>query len=139
MNAFQVVADAAFMARVADFLRLSLAATTVRLPVGEAVLGELDDVSLRQMIAASVERARGYGLKSEAALASFAAIAFLIAPNFDEHPLLRRTLVNSEIDPDKRLAELAANATEENWRAARAAARSEAWGLPGATKMEAPN
>jgi hypothetical protein len=54
---------------------------------------------------------------------------FVTAPNFDDHPLLKRALLDNDTDPNSRLEKLIQDSTEQNWEAVRQAYDASAWGL----------
>jgi hypothetical protein len=127
MDAFQVVAEKHLINQTIAFLRESYPEVIVRFPDGESVIKEIPDETLRQMVSRCMARAREYGMTWETSLASFVTIAFLVAPNFDDHPLLKRALLDESLTPDLRIEKLTRDATDKNWEAARQSYDPAAW------------
>ena len=127
MNALMPLADAAFVARLEEHLREDYAETVVRYSGGESAVKSLPDALLSKMVRAGLRRGRAHGLKNESDLAAFVALMFAAAPNFDEHPLLRRILTDDATEPAKRIALLLEQTTEQNWEAVRQNYRPAAW------------
>jgi hypothetical protein len=127
MAVFQPVADAGFVARVADFLREQYGDAEVRLAEGTMTIKEIAPERLRAMVAQGVARGRGYGMKWESSLTTFVTLRFLVAPNFDEHPLIARALGDEQVDAEARVSGLTQTVTEANWQAARQAYDVRAW------------
>lgn len=128
MDALMPLADAAFVKRLEEHLREDYAETIVRHPGGESAVKSLPDALLSKMVRAGVARARAHGLENESDLAAFVALMFAAAPNFDEHPLLRRILTDDATEPARRIALLLEQTTEQNWEAVRQNYRPAAWG-----------
>jgi hypothetical protein len=126
---FQPVAEAAFISRVVEYLRQELAETIVQLPSGTTTLKELPLETLTAMVEHGITRARSYGLSWESSLATFVAFMFIVAPNFDSHPLIQRVLKDPEVAPEARLEQLWQKTTEENWQAAKHHYDPQAWNL----------
>ena len=126
-DAFKPAADESFERRLAGHLGEKHPGAAVRLPARTTVLGRLDEATLRGLIRAGVARARGYGLTSESGIASYVVTMFLVAPNFDEHPLVRRALRDKKAPPDSRVDRMLESVTAQNLRAIRAGYRPEAW------------
>lgn len=112
------MAETAFERRVALYLREHHAAEVVTLPEGERAVEDLDDETLLRMARSGIARARAYGMSWESSITAFVVIMFVVAPNFDDHPLIRRTLEDEEVEPDLRVEQLWELTTEENWEAA---------------------
>ena len=129
LEVFQPVAEAAFVAGVVDYLKKTLPDEVVRLPGGPTRVAELTDEILSNMVRGGIARAREYGITWCSTLVAFVVVMFVSAPNFDDHPLLRRTLLDKDTDPNGRLDKLIQNSTEQNWEAARQSYDANAWGL----------
>ena len=130
-EAFQPVAEAAFVAEVVDYLRKTRPQEVVRLPGGPTTTAEIPDEILSSMVRDGIARARQYGITWRSTLAGFVSLMFISAPNFDDHPLLKRALLDNETDPNSRLDKLIQDSTEQNWEAVRQAYDASAWGLKG--------
>jgi hypothetical protein len=128
-EAFQPVAEAAFVAEVVDYLRKTRRQEVVRLPGGPTTIAEIPDDILSVMVRGGIARAREYGITSSSTLAGFVSLMFISAPNFDDHPLLKRALHDNDTDPNSRLEKLIQDSTEQNWEAVRQAYDASAWGV----------
>lgn len=128
-QAFQPVAEAAFVTEVVDYLRKTRPDEVVRLPGGQTTIAGLPDDILSDMVRGGIARAREYGVTWCSTLLAFVTTMFVSAPNFDDHPLLKRVLLDNDTDPNYRLDKLMQNSTEENWEAVRRAYDVAAWGL----------
>jgi hypothetical protein len=133
LQAFAPAAEADFERRVAEYLRGGHAEVSVTLPAAGAdaqwvAVKDLDDETLVKMVRGGLARARSYGMTWESSLTSFVVLMFLVAPNFDEHPLIKRFLTDEGVEPDARVDELVAGASEGNWVAAKKGYDPGAWG-----------
>jgi hypothetical protein len=128
-EAFRPVAEAAFVAEVVDYLRKTRPQEVVRLPGGPTTIAEIPDEILSAMVRGGIARAREYGITSSSTLAGFVSLMFISAPNFDDHPLLKRALLDNETDPNSRLEKLIQDSTEQNWEAVKQAYDASAWGV----------
>lgn len=129
MQAFQAVADATFVKKLAAHLREKHGDTGVQLPTGTFLVFELPAATLEAMIHTGIARARGYGFASESDLAGFVAVMFETAPNFDDHPLLQRGLSDERVKLEERIDALLQNATEANWGVVKEEYDPSAWQL----------
>ena len=128
-EAFQPVAEAAFVAEVVDYLRKTRPQEVVRFPGGPTTIAEIPDEILSSMVRDGIARARKYGITWRSTLAGFVSLMFISAPNFDDHPLLKRALLDNDTDPNSRLEKLIQDSTEQNWEAVRQAYDASAWVL----------
>jgi hypothetical protein len=122
-------AEADFEARVVEYLKEEHWDELVRLPSGEFLIEELPDETLLTMVRQTASRARQFGMKLESSLMAFIVLAVVSAPNFDEHPLIRRILNDNSTQPDERIERLWDKTTEENWEAVEKNYDVDAWGL----------
>ena len=125
--AFRAVADEDFVARTAEYLRAEHPEAAVALPDGERPLSEMPDELLLGMVRRGIARARSYGLTWESSITAFVVLMFVVAPNFDAHPLIRRVLTDEKVAPDLRVDQLWEETTDENWEAAAAGYDAGAW------------
>lgn len=129
IKAFQPVADAAFVRRLAAHVRAEHAEAPVFLPEGETTVELLTDERLHEMVGRGVERARAYGMTWESSITAFVVLMFVSAPNFDDHPLLRRVLKDEQTDPDLRIERLWEQTSDDNWEQVEQNYDARAWGL----------
>jgi hypothetical protein len=117
MEVFQPEAEAAFEARLADYL------------YGQhfEAVRDLSDDLLKERIHNGIARARGYGLSWQSSLTVFVALMFEIAPNFDSHPYIRRVLTDPRVPPDERMDRLMEWTGERTWEEAEARYDAAAW------------
>ena len=105
---FKTTADTAFIKKLAAHLREKHGDTGVQLPTGTFLVFELPAETLETMIRTGLARARTHGFTSEADLAGFVAVMLETAPNFDDHPLLRRGLRDERVQARRAIAGIAA-------------------------------
>ena len=129
MQAFQAVADKKFAQKLAQHLRENHGGTGVQLPSGTFLVFELPAETLETMIHTGLARARAHDFMSEADLAGFVALMVETAPNFDDHPLLRRGLRDERVRLEKRIESLLQHATEANWAVVKEDYDPTAWGM----------
>src|SRR5262245_49870759 len=120
-EAFQPVAEAAFVAEVVDYLRKTRPQEVVRLPGGQTTIAEIPDEILSSMVRHGIAPARKYGTTWRTTRSGFVARMFISAPNSAHHPLLKRALLDNATDPNSRLEKLIQDSTEQNWEAVRQA------------------
>ncbi|MET0649847.1 MAG: hypothetical protein ABW208_24825 [Pyrinomonadaceae bacterium] len=127
LEAFSPLAEAAFARRVVEYLRENHADEPVTLAAGELPVKDVDDATLFRLVRGGIERAGSYGMTWESTITAFVVIMFTVAPNFDEHPLIRRALTDARFEPNERLDAIWDSTTNENWEAARASYDPGAW------------
>lgn len=125
--AFKPVAEDGFVRRVAEHVRARHPRAVVRLPERLTVAGRLEDDALLALVRGGVARARRYGMEAESALAAFVVTMFLTAPNFDEHPLIRRVLADDKIPPDRKIDRLLQSVTARNLKVVKDTYNPAAW------------
>jgi hypothetical protein len=134
LEAFDPVAEANFERRVAEYMRENHADVAVKLPSGEGEskaveVKALDDETLLRLARTGIARARSYGMTWESSITAFVVLTFVAAPNFDDHPLIRRVLEDAGVEPDQRIEQLWDQTTEENWEIAASNYDASRWGL----------
>jgi hypothetical protein len=132
LETFLPVAEASFERRVADYIREEHADEAVTLPAGEGEVIEnkvngLDDETLLKMVRTGIARARSYGMTWESSITAFVVLMFVVAPNFDGHPLMTHILKDGSIEPDERIDRLCEQTTDSNWEAAKRDYNVAAW------------
>lgn len=130
LEAFAPTAEAAFERDVLAHLRAEHADAEVRLPSGAVALSEIPDEQLLALVRGLTARARAYGMTWASSITSFVVLGFVVAPNFDDHPLIRRALADPEVAPNERLEAIWEQTTEENWQAAADAYDPARWETP---------
>ena len=126
---FQARADADFKDRLARHILKEHAHVSVGLPGRESKVVEIPEGVLREMVGNGLARARGYGMRYESSLAAFVSLMFAVAPNFDEHPVIRRVLLDESEPPDLRIELFDEYVTNENWEAAGRGYDPHAWNV----------
>jgi hypothetical protein len=129
MEVFRPVAEEAFASRVLEYLQKSHADTAVHLPAGELLIKEIATETLRGMVKHGIAQARTYGMTWESSLMTFVVFMFMVAPNFDAHPLIQLVLKDPTVEPDHRIEKLWERTTEDNWQAAKQQYDLQAWNL----------
>lgn len=111
-------ADAArFVSLIVDHLQQESPELVRDLPVPE----------LREMVANGLVRARGHGLRADGDLMAFVSVMFETAPNFDEHPAIRRVLQDPSIPPNERLDAIFTRVPGRAWEEAEQRYDAGAW------------
>lgn len=80
----------------------------------EAV-AELRDAEIMRRIRLGIDRARSHDFASEGAITAFVTLMFLVAPNFDEHPRIRKALDSPAATPDQRIQRIFELTAEADW------------------------
>src|SRR5262249_24020635 len=127
MDVFRPVAEAAFVKRLADLLRARHGDAVVRRAEGTTPLKQLPDGVLRELVQRGIARAREYGLTWQSSLGGFVALRFVMAPNFDAHPLVRRVLRDGRIPADLRVDQLWRRTTRKTWEQVQERYDPRAW------------
>ncbi len=91
-----------------------------------AVMG-FDDEQLRSMIRVGIKRAEKYEMNSDAGFGAFVAIMFEVAPNFDEHPNIKKALMDKTVSPNSRILDIIHRTTEKDWDEAEQSYDPEGW------------
>jgi transcription elongation factor Elf1 len=127
MEVFQPLAEADFLDRVVGHLLKHHSDVIVDFPDYACLVEELPRNVLQEMVVVGVTRARSYGMEWESTLCSFVVLMFVAAPNFDEHPLIRRVLKDESVPPDSRVNMLWRRVSDETWEAAEENYDAQAW------------
>jgi hypothetical protein len=126
-EAFKPVAEAAFVRRIAEHLRNHHSDAVVQFPNEVILIKQISEERLRSMAKDGIARARSYGIDWESAVTAFVALMFIVAPNFDKHPLIQRVLKDERVAANLRIDQLWERTTEENWEAVRKNYDPAAW------------
>lgn len=117
MEVFQPLAEADFLNRVVEHLLKYHSDVIVDFPDYACLLEEIPKNVFEEMVSGGIARARSYGMEWESTLCSFLVLMFVAAPNFDEHPLIRRVLKDESVPPDSRIKMLWRHISDETWEA----------------------
>ena len=112
---FKSAADALFEQRIMTYLRESHGDAEVRVLTGELSIAQIPDDLLLQMVKKGIAGAREYDMTWESSIMSFVVLMFVVAPNFDQHPVIRSILTNELFPPDSRMDQLWETTTDEHW------------------------
>jgi hypothetical protein len=124
---FQPVAEAAFVRRLSEYLKIKHAGVAVQLPKGITTVEQLPEKLLHEMVQNGIARGRAYGMRWRSTLSAFVTLLFVTAPNFDSHPLIERVLKDESTPPDNRIDQLWDRTTEQNWEAVKQNYDAGAW------------
>jgi hypothetical protein len=127
IQAFQPRAEEVFVTRTMEYLRENHAEVIAQLPAGAMAISHLPEETLREMVRNGIVRARRHGMSWKSTLKAFVVLMFIVAPNFDEHPLIKHILEDEKIEANLRLDQLWERTTEENWIAAKQYYDAGAW------------
>lgn len=136
MKAFRHVALAALVRRIGEHLRTLHGKTIVHFPDHTTTLEEIPDTLLNKMIRDSLDLAGEYGIDQESSLTTFVTLRFVHAPNFDEHPLIRRVLIDDSIKPNARIEALWTRTKRRNWKMIEQNYDPQDWGFEFKAKDE---
>jgi hypothetical protein len=90
-------------------------------------VADYDDAKLKKMTETGIERARSYEIERAEDIASFVALMFEIAPNFDEQDEIKMVLHDANFSVSDRLAQLWERTSDEAWDKAERNYKSNAW------------
>lgn len=130
MQAFQPSAEASFERRVVEYIKTHQAEVVVQLTTGTFTVSQIADATLTEMVRRGIKRARAYGMTWQSTITSFVVLMFVMAPNFDAHPLIKRVLSDESIKPDLRIEQLWERTKDPNWRAAEQMYNPNTWLAP---------
>jgi hypothetical protein len=88
----------------------------------------ISDSILQRMVWASIRRAQGAGLRMDTAIIAYVHLAFVVAPNFDAHPLVRRVAATG-VTPDDLPYVLGERLSPADWREVRTISDPACWQL----------
>ena len=108
MDTFDQETTRRFATRVAAHMREEHAAAVEDIP----------DDELERRCADGVARGRAFGLTLDGPLTAFAALTFLVAPDYYECDRIKRYLEDESLPPDDRMDRLLREATVQDWAAA---------------------
>ncbi len=131
MQAFQTVAEVAFLRKLVEYLYEHHGQVAVQLPENFTVIVQIPENQIKTLVANGINRARAYGISSEVSLAAFVVLMFVTAPNFDEHPLIKRLLKDERIAANERIDSLWQHTTEQNWQVVKQNYDAKAWQILG--------
>lgn len=129
LKVFQQQADEAFVSRVVKYFKEEHPDIAVHLPGRTYVVDQTPEETLHEIVRNGIAHARGYGMSWESSLSAFVGLMLVVAPNFDEHPLIQRVLKNREVESDLRIEQLWEQTSEETWEAAKQNYDANAWHL----------
>lgn len=91
------------------------------------LVADLSGEALIHRVRAGILRARAYGITWDSTLAAYLVLMLRVAPNFDEHPVVRAVLGFEELAPDLRLDALMEVTEDEHWEEIAARRDERAW------------
>lgn len=121
MQTLQQAMDQTFVDEIADYISVNHSNTVAGMP----------DNLLKRRIHNGILRARIYGMTWRSSVTAFVVLMFVVAPNFDEHPLIHEILSNKKLQPDERINLIAGLTYEKDWEEAHSCYNDEAWNLKG--------
>lgn len=124
---FEAVAEFRFCDTVVDYISAHHGSIAVPLGKGEVQIERIPRPQIRAMVDAALKRGRGHGLASAAILTSFVVLAFLVAPDFDDHPDIRSALHDDLVPPDHCMRDIVESMTDGDWETIRAGSYVNDW------------
>ncbi|MEW6127923.1 MAG: hypothetical protein AB1757_12865 [Acidobacteriota bacterium] len=129
MDAFQETAEAAFAKKIIEYLKENHGDEIVQIPDGKCKIAHLPETIFFDMVFKSLQRAKRFGFSYRSTLKTYVVLRFVVAPNFDEHPIIKRILTDENIPADDRIDQLWERTSEQNWEAAEQNYDTDAWGI----------
>jgi hypothetical protein len=129
IQVFQEEAEISFARRLVEYVRQRHANVVVQLPQGPAIVKQIPNDALHEMVRNGIARAREYGMSWESSLAAFVVLMFVSVPNFDQHPTVRRVLEDKGIAPESRINHLLERVSQQEWEAIKKNYDVKAWNL----------
>lgn len=111
------VVEKNFVRRVIEFVRAEFPQDLKKYP----------EERWQSMVVNGLSRARRYGISYEASSATFVALMFHYAPNFDEYAPIHAILTDPDVPPDARINLLDDCTLDEDWAVVQARADLNAW------------
>ncbi len=127
IQAFQSVAEISFLRKLVEYIYENHPQVAVQIGENLTVICQIPEKELKILVSNAINQARTYGITSESSLASFVVLTFVTAPNFDEHPLIKRLLEDEKIAANDRIDSFWQHTTEQNWQAVKQNYDAKAW------------
>ncbi len=128
-EALQLAAADGFVIRLAGYVRKKHSDVIAQLPDGTYTVSQLSEEQLREMVQSGIARAQNYGITWESGLSAFVVLMFVVAPNFDEHPLIEKALKDRTVESNARIDKLWEQTSEEIWNETKQNYDAGAWNL----------
>ncbi len=78
-------------------------------------VADIDEQELRRRVRFGLEKAQKYGMTGQYPIAMFIELMFMVAPDFDEYPLVNSILKDNQIPPNDRVDRAVAEMNEQRW------------------------
>ena len=95
--------------------------------MGSWTIGSLASPFLHKLTQTAVARARSHGIAWESRISAFAVLMFVVAPNFEDVPAIKRVLTDEYVPADGRIDRLWVQTSPRDWEQARAAYDPTRW------------
>ena len=92
-----------------------------------AEVAALNDSVLKRRVKIAIARARSHGVDLQSSITAFVALMFVIAPNFDEHPIANQVLHDETVPANDRLSLLPQRMSLEGWQDVRSQSNPKVW------------
>jgi hypothetical protein len=92
-----------------------------------SVVAVYEDDVLEKMVRGGIARARRHAVVLESNIVFFVSLMFEFAPNFDEHPQIRKILSNELLSPDENIKRFADEVSEYDWTEIEQNKNESAW------------
>lgn len=135
MEAFQETAEAAFAKSIVEYIKENHGEEIVQIPAGKCKVTHLPEDIFYQMVRKSLQRAKRYEFSLRPTLKAYVVLRFVVAPNFDDHPIIKRVLTDENVPADERIDQLWDKTSEQNWEAAEQNYDANSWELPQETLL----
>lgn len=91
-------------------------------------VADIPDEEIRRRVALGIHRARSHGIEQPESITAFISLMFLVAPDFDQQPNIRKVLSDPATPAPQRLKQIFAKTKEADWE--EAAEQTRGWESP---------
>lgn len=127
MDAFSKAAVRQYQRRVAEYLRTHYGQVPVHFGSETVTVSRLPESTLELFVSFGMDRAQKYGIRHQAGVAAFIALAFLAGPTFDENPVVKAELIREDVPDRGRMDHVCAVIPRSVWAKTRAGYVAAAW------------
>ncbi len=127
MSTLNAVGRENFELRLTEHVRTRYPAILIGIPGGQIPVSQLSTDCLLGMVRCGISRAKKYGLTWQSSIAGFTSLMFAIGPDFDEHPAIRRELLDEAVPANSKVDNLSRVVAEPIWNEAKLGQRPLAW------------
>jgi len=124
---FDTAAAVAFNAQIVSYLRSNHPETEVRLTTGTCFVQNIPEKQFQGLVNCGINRARKHNLEFASNQIAFVVLMFLVAPNFDKHPVIDSFFIEHSGIADYRFHRVWEDVSDSDWQIAKSIYDVEAW------------